>query len=58
MLQTVGKIIYTLLEKFLAEFAVHCTVYDRCRYCQALCDVKVRQAEGNGRKFPHTSAKQ
>ena len=37
------------VRKVLLVFAV----WDRRRYCKALCDVKFSQIEGNGREFSH-----
>ena len=45
----VRKTMGTLLEKFLADFAV----CDEWRFCKALYDVKFSKVEGNGRTFRH-----
>ena len=40
----------TLLEKF---WRISLYIFEWWRYCKALCDVKLRQIEGNGKKFRH-----
>ena len=46
LLETATLICYTVRE-VLEDFAV----FDWWRFCKALCDVKFRKIEGNGRKF-------